>query len=191
MTIDRYERAGRVGRLWARKIRSFSGAQGRLVEKISKRSSPRRRAPLSSFGLFDRLHARRMRPRRAGGGAHWPSGTTRCRSPIGPLSAVPSATISSEPPTARRAVVVVEVADSSVAATRLSYEALKAYAAEAIPVYWIINIHKGRIMVYSRPTGPAEKPSYQDHREYGPDDEVPVVLDGREVGRISAKEILP
>jgi hypothetical protein len=46
-------------------------------------------------------------------------------------------------------------------------------------------------VVHTKPTRSAKKPSYKQHQEYGPDDEVPVVLDGREVGRISVKEILP
>jgi Uma2 family endonuclease len=68
---------------------------------------------------------------------------------------------------------------------------LKAYASGGIPAYWIVNLPKGRIEVYSQPTGPAETPSYRERHEYGPDDGVPVILDGREVGRIAAREILP
>ncbi len=68
---------------------------------------------------------------------------------------------------------------------------LKSYAADGVPVYWIVNLPKRQIVVYTLPTGPTETPSYGESREYGPDDEVPLVLDGREVGRISAKEILP
>ena len=92
-------------------------------------------------------------------------------------------------PKATDVALVVEVSDSSL---RLdSRIVLGAYALNAIPVYWIINLPAGRVEVYTDPTGPAEKPSYRQHRLYGPDDEVPVVLDGREVGRISVKEILP
>jgi Uma2 family endonuclease len=92
-------------------------------------------------------------------------------------------------PRAFDVAVVVEVSDSSL---RLDSQAvLRAYAADAIPVYWIINIPGCRVEVFTDPTGPAEKPSYREHREYGPDDEVPVILDGREVGRILVKEILP
>jgi Uma2 family endonuclease len=92
-------------------------------------------------------------------------------------------------PEASDVALVVEVSNSSL---RLdSRTVLKAYAANSIPIYWIVNIPNGRVEVFTDPTGPAENPSYREHREYGPDDEVPVVLDGREVGRISAKEILP
>ena len=71
-----------------------------------------------------------------------------------------------------------------------SGEVLRTLAAATIPVYWIVNIPRRRIEVYGHPSGPSETPCYHDRREYGPDDEVPVVLDGREVGRVSARDIL-
>ncbi len=92
-------------------------------------------------------------------------------------------------PTVRDVPLLVEVADSSVAFD--SVTKLKMYAAEGVPVYWIVNIPGRRIQVYARPSGPSESPSYGECREYGPDDEVPVILDGREVGRVAPREILP
>jgi Uma2 family endonuclease len=89
------------------------------------------------------------------------------------------------PPTAKNVALIVEVSDSSVAID--SGVKLIDYASEGIPVYWIVNIPRRRIEVYAQPLGTG----YQEKREYGPDDEVPVVLDGRELGRVSAKEILP
>jgi Uma2 family endonuclease len=92
-------------------------------------------------------------------------------------------------PTAQDVALVVEVADSSVAID--SGEVLQTYAREAIPVYWIVNLPKGRIEVYTEPSGPADVSSYGSQRHYGPDDEVPVVLDGREVARIAVRDVLP
>ena len=92
-------------------------------------------------------------------------------------------------PAARDVALVVEVSDSSLAVD--SGEVKAAYAREAIPIYWIGNLPKQRIEVYTEPSGPAAAPSYRDHRSYGPDDEVPVVLDGREVGRIAVRDVLP
>lgn len=88
-------------------------------------------------------------------------------------------------PAARDVALVVEVADSSLAVD--SGEVLEAYAREAIPVYWLVNIPGRRIEVYSSPAGSR----YGEHRNYGPGEEVPVVLDGREVGRIAVDDILP
>jgi hypothetical protein len=50
-----------------------------------------------------------------------------------------------------------------------------------------VNIPKRRVEVYRRPEGTR----YAEQQVYGPDDEVPVVLDGREVGRIAVRDVLP
>jgi len=92
-------------------------------------------------------------------------------------------------PTARDVALIIEVSDWTLAID--SGDVLRAYAAESIPVYWIVNLRKGRVEVYSDPSGPGEAPSYRTRRDYGPADEVPVVLDGVEVGRIAAREFLP
>ena len=92
-------------------------------------------------------------------------------------------------PAAADIALVAEVSDSSLLLD--SRPVLRAYAANSIPVYWIVNVPKMRVEVYTDPTGPAENPSYRNRIEYGPDDDIPVVLDGTEVGRIPASEILP
>ena len=58
-------------------------------------------------------------------------------------------------------------------------------------VYWIANLVEGRFEAYTEPSGPAEQPDYRQRKEYGPDDEIPVVLDGNEVGRLLVRELLP
>ena len=93
------------------------------------------------------------------------------------------------PPGASDVGLVVEVADSSLGVD--AGEVLRAYAGEAIPIYWLVNLRLGRVEVYQDPTGPEETPGYRSRREYGPDDEVPVVLDGHEVGRLAVREVLP
>ena len=85
--------------------------------------------------------------------------------------------------------IVVEVSDSSL--PNDAGEMLETYASEGIVVYWIVNLPARCIDVYTRPSGPTEPPSYADHQSYGPDDDVPVVLDGVEVGRIPVREVLP
>jgi Uma2 family endonuclease len=94
-------------------------------------------------------------------------------------------------PSAKDVSLVVEVSDSSVAVD--SGDVLQAFAEAAIPVYWVVNIPAGTIDVYSTPSGPCESgiPHYADCHRFGPDDEVPLVLDGREVGRIAVKDVLP
>jgi hypothetical protein len=85
--------------------------------------------------------------------------------------------------------LVVEVADSSLRVDRTVMKAI--YAEVAIPVYWIVNIPDRRLEVYTDPTGPGDSPDYRQRRDYGPDDNVPLVLDGREVGRIAVRDLLP
>lgn len=93
------------------------------------------------------------------------------------------------PPTAADVALVAEVADSSLRDdTRAT---LAAYAAASIPAYWLVNLPNGRIEVHTDPTGPAEAPTYRTCRTFGPDDEVPLVLDGVEVGRVTVRDVLP
>lgn len=92
-------------------------------------------------------------------------------------------------PTATDCPLVAEVSDSSLDDDL--GEMLELYAAASIPVYWVVNIPSNRIDVYTGPTGPIETPTYLEQRSYGPGETVPVVLDGREVGRIVAGDVLP
>jgi Uma2 family endonuclease len=85
--------------------------------------------------------------------------------------------------------LVIEVADTSL--RKDLTRALEGYARAMIPVYWIINLVARRIEVYSRPVVREGVPVYESLVAYGPDDSVPLVLDGREVARIPARDILP
>ncbi len=85
--------------------------------------------------------------------------------------------------------MLVEVADSSYAIDRGSK--WRRYAAVKVPVYWILNLPQRQIEVYSTPSGRGKAASYRDSQVYGQDDEVPVTLEGRELGRIKVKDVLP
>ena len=93
------------------------------------------------------------------------------------------------PPLAADVALVAEVSDSSLRFDQ--GEMLRAYAASAIPVYWIVNIPDARIEVHTDPTGPAELPTYRKVEHHVAGQVVPLVLDGREVGRIAVADILP
>jgi Uma2 family endonuclease len=81
--------------------------------------------------------------------------------------------------------MVVEVADSTLAEDR-DY-ATNLYGPAGIPVYWIVDVRGRRVEVYTNP-GP---------QGYGPPEiftegqSVPVVIGGREVGRIAVEAMLP
>jgi hypothetical protein len=85
--------------------------------------------------------------------------------------------------------LVVEVEESSL---RTDQETKKRiYARAGIPIYWIANLVHSRFEVYTEPEGPADRPDYRQRREYGPADEIPVVIDGAEIGRIPVRDLLP
>jgi Uma2 family endonuclease len=85
--------------------------------------------------------------------------------------------------------LVIEVADSSLQRDRTLKKRL--YAAAGISVYWIVNLIDNQIEVYTDPSGPGEQSNYRQQQNYAPADAVPVIIDGREVGRLAAQDLLP
>jgi Uma2 family endonuclease len=85
--------------------------------------------------------------------------------------------------------MLIEVADSSYPKDR--GKKWRKYAASKIPIYWIVNLPQRRIEVYSAPSGRGKSAAYHDLKTYGPDDEVPVVLEGLELCRIKVRDLLP
>ncbi|ODT97893.1 MAG: hypothetical protein ABS79_06770 [Planctomycetes bacterium SCN 63-9] len=91
--------------------------------------------------------------------------------------------------TPENAPLVIEVSDTSYSEDRSVKWSL--YAASGIPVYWILNLKQNQLEIHAEPTGRGEAASYAQRTILGPDDEVPLVLDGREIGRFILREILP
>ncbi len=89
--------------------------------------------------------------------------------------------------------LVAEVADATLDYDRTVK--LRTYATAGIAIYWIINLVNRQIEVYSDPTGPVvtepDSAVYRRREVFGPDDTVPVVIAGREVGTIRAADLLP
>jgi len=87
--------------------------------------------------------------------------------------------------------LLAEVADSSLAKDR----ALVAiYGAAGIPVYWIVNLVHYQVEVYTDPDpGPhaSGMGGYRSSVDYQPGQDIPVVIDGQEVGRIAVANLLP
>ncbi len=84
--------------------------------------------------------------------------------------------------------LVVEVADATLLYDRETKGRM--YARARIPVYWLVNLIDSRIEVYTQPKG-GKTPRYQQRHDYGIDDSVPVVIDGKECGRIPVRDLLP
>jgi len=85
--------------------------------------------------------------------------------------------------------LVIEVADTTSLRDQTIERRL--YARAGIPVYWIANLPESKFEVYTNPSGPGEQPDYRQHRDYGPTDEIPIVIEGVEIGRIAVRELLP
>ncbi|MCY3023040.1 MAG: Uma2 family endonuclease [Planctomycetota bacterium] len=92
-------------------------------------------------------------------------------------------------PQPKDVAIVVEVAESSLD----SDETLKKriYARGKIPAYWLVNLAERRIEVYSEPSAGRREPQYRQRREYAAGESVPVILDGKTVGRIAVRDVLP
>jgi Uma2 family endonuclease len=85
--------------------------------------------------------------------------------------------------------MLVEVSESTYAYDR--GVKWRAYAAARIPIYWIVNLPERQIEVYCDPVGRGKSASYRKSATFGPEDEIPVVIDGQEVGRLAVRDILP
>jgi hypothetical protein len=85
--------------------------------------------------------------------------------------------------------LVIEVSDASLDYDRVAK--LAVYAQASIVVYWIVNIPDRRIEVYTDPTRPDPAPAYRRRQDFGPADQVPLLLDGVQVGTILVADLLP
>jgi hypothetical protein len=85
-------------------------------------------------------------------------------------------------------IIVAEVADSSLHEDQTTK--LELYAGAKVAEYWIVNLVERRVEVYTQPKG-GKSPTYKTRADYGPDDDVPVVIAGKRVGTITVKELLP
>lgn len=85
--------------------------------------------------------------------------------------------------------LVAEISDSDLDFDR--GELLQSYAVAFVPLYWLVNARDRVVEVYTKPGGPAEGPRFESCRVFRPGEDVPVVLDGREVGRVAVSDVLP
>ena len=85
--------------------------------------------------------------------------------------------------------IVVEVADVSLKRDRTFKKRL--YAQAGIPAYWIVNLVERCVEVFTDPSGATDQPDYRQHRAFAASEEVPLVVDRREVGRIAVTTVLP
>lgn len=83
--------------------------------------------------------------------------------------------------------LLVEVSDSSLRIDRDDKGSI--YAANGIPVYWVVNVIDKQIEVYSQPAATGDAAAYANRQDYPVGTSVPVVLDGNTVGAITVAEV--
>ncbi len=80
--------------------------------------------------------------------------------------------------------LIVEVADSSLLEDRAM---ASVYGRAGIPIYWIVNLVDRQVEVYSSPNSAG----YSSRVDFHPGENVPVVLDGVQIGFIAVDGIMP
>lgn len=92
-------------------------------------------------------------------------------------------------PSAADIALLIEVSDTTYALDRgIKW---RRYAACGVAIYWIVNLAARTAEVYTQPSGRGKSAGYGASHVYGPDDAVPVSLDGQPAGMIAVKDLLP
>jgi Uma2 family endonuclease len=84
--------------------------------------------------------------------------------------------------------LVVEIVDSSLHRDRTWKKRI--YARAGIGCYWLVNLVDDCIEVSTQPSGPTKKPVYAQTAIDRAGDDIPVAIDGKEIGRIPVAGIL-
>ena len=84
--------------------------------------------------------------------------------------------------------LIVEVADASYSEDRI--KKWVRYAAAKVPVYVILNIGERRLELYRKPYGRGATARYRESLVFDESAEMPVIIEGVEVGRIAVRDVL-
>ena len=85
--------------------------------------------------------------------------------------------------------LVVEVADATLSRDRSLK--LRMYARARIAVYWILNLPDQQLEVYTVPEGAGDEATYRIQTIYRIDDHALISIEGREVGQLTIRALLP
>jgi len=85
--------------------------------------------------------------------------------------------------------LLVEASDTTYA--KDSGPKLRRYAASRIPVYWIVDLDRRIVEVRTRPYGEGKQAGYARCDIYREGDQIPVELDGQQVGQVAVADLLP
>src|SRR4051794_40899725 len=179
LTVDQYERM--VARGILPQTNRFELIEGRIVEKDVKRP-PHSTAATKCHSAVGRAlpaggHARKEEPGRVPG---------RRSEPEPDVSVARGGPDDYEGghPGPGEVALVVEVSRTSAAKDR---KLGPVYAAAGIPAFWILDVKRRRLEVYS---GPAEG-AYPPPVILGESESVELIIDGVIVGRIAVADLLP
>ncbi len=92
-------------------------------------------------------------------------------------------------PRAQDIALLVEVSDTTLDRDRGFKKRL--YAQAGIPIYWVVNLQDRQVEVYSQPSEPGQLSDYRQRQNYSLTQDIPLVIDGLEVGRLSVADLLP
>jgi Uma2 family endonuclease len=84
--------------------------------------------------------------------------------------------------------VLIEVAVTSLRDDLTT--GLEQYARAGIPAYWVVDVPGRRVLVHTKPRVVDGRGEYARSETYRPGQSLPLVLDGKEVARISFDELL-
>ena len=83
--------------------------------------------------------------------------------------------------------LIAEVAESSP--DRDERLKQRIYARGSFAYYWLVDIKRRIVRVYTEPSGPIDRPRYQSRVDYAEGQRVPLLLDGVEVGRLAVADL--
>jgi Uma2 family endonuclease len=84
--------------------------------------------------------------------------------------------------------MVIEVSETTLRLDRGVKKRL--YAEARLPIYWIVNLIDNQIEILTEPSGPAEKPDYAKREIVEISSALPLIIDGKQLGILAAKDIL-
>jgi Uma2 family endonuclease len=90
-------------------------------------------------------------------------------------------------PDGGKTTLVIEVANSSVDVDR---EKRRIYARAGVPVYWVVNLPDRCVEVFTELRGRGRSRDYATQQQFGLDDSVKVVINGRSCGQLPVSDII-
>ncbi len=92
-------------------------------------------------------------------------------------------------PGAEDIAVIIEVSDTTLQRDRTVKKRI--YARAGISIYWIVNLVKEQVEVYSQPLVEVEQPDYSQRLDFGRSAVIPIIIEGIEIGAIAVNSLLP